>query len=111
MLKQITASVSLTAIALATFSIGAIAQDSPLEEGTVKELVAGDLMCYATLIDDDDEEYSIGAKFEICDDQDLYLDQIVRLTYEEVDVNDCESSEPWDETRKEQIISEMEVIE
>ena len=111
MLKQIMGSVSLTALALATFSVGAIAENSPLEEGILQELVAGDIMCYATLIDDDDQEYSIGAKFEICDDQDLYLDQRVKLTYEEVDVNDCESSEPCGKTRKEQIISEMEIIE
>ncbi|MEB3342939.1 hypothetical protein [Okeania sp.] len=111
MLKQIMASFSLIAIALATFSISAIAQESLLEEGMVIELVAGDLMCYATLVDDDGKEYSIGAKFEICDDRDFYLDQRVRLTYEEVNVNDCESSEPCGKTRKEQVISEMEVIE
>ncbi|NEQ73477.1 MAG: hypothetical protein F6K23_10600 [Okeania sp. SIO2C9] len=103
MLKKITASVSLAAIALATVSISAIAQDTPLEVGTVQELITGDLKSGT--------EYNVGANFDICADQDYYLNKKVRLTYEEVNINDCESIEPCGKTRKERIVSKMKVIE
>ena len=107
------ASLSLAAITVFTVSVNAIAQaqDTFPEEGTVQSLESGDLMCYATLTDESGEEYNLGARFEICDDQDYYLDKKVRLTYEEANVNDCESSEPCGKTRTEKIISEMEVME
>ncbi|NEQ40222.1 MAG: hypothetical protein F6K40_29850 [Okeania sp. SIO3I5] len=111
MLKKITTLVSLTAISLSIVSISAIAQDTSLKVGIVQELVTGDLMCYATLIDENGKEHYAGASFEICADQDYYLNKKVQLTYQEVNINDCQSSEPCGKTRKEWIISKMKIIE
>lgn len=111
MLKKITTAVSLAAIALTTVSISAIAQDTSLKVGIVQELVTGDLMCYGTLIDESGKEHYLGASFEICADQDYYLNKKVRLTYKKVNINDCQSAEPCGKTRKEWIISQMTVIE
>ena len=111
MLKKLTVCISIALVACSSVSVSSNAQDTFPEEGTVKSLESGDLMCYVTLTDESGEEYNLGARFEICDDQDSYLDQKVQLTYEEANVNDCESSEPCGKTRTENIISEMEVIE
>ena len=112
MLKKLMVSVSLAVVTCSNVPVTAIAQEDTLpEEGTVQSLESGDIMCYVTLTDESGEEYNLGARFEICDDQDYYLNQKVRLTYEEANVNDCESSEPCGKTRTENIISEMEVIE
>ncbi|MEM1167688.1 MAG: hypothetical protein AAGJ08_00980 [Cyanobacteria bacterium P01_H01_bin.35] len=88
-----------------------MAQDTSLKVGIVQELVTGDLMCYATLIDENGKEHYAGASFEICADQDYYLNKKVKLTYQEVNINDCQSSEPCGKTRKEWIISKMKIIE
>lgn len=85
-------------------------ENETLITATVKDLVNGDLMCYATLIDDNGEEKTIGASFEICEQQDLYLDKKVKLSYELANVNDCQSNEPCGKTRQELIIIMMEVI-
>ncbi len=98
MLKKITAVVSLGAISLSTVSISAIAQDTSLKAGIIQELVTGDLMCYGTLIDKNGKEHYLGASFEICADQDYYLNKKVQLTYKEVNINDCKSSEPCGKT-------------
>ncbi|MGD1712011.1 hypothetical protein [Dapis sp. BLCC M172] len=111
MLKKITTVVSLAGISLSIVSISAIAQDTSLKVGIVQELVTGDLMCYATLIDENGKEHYARASFEICADQDYYLNKKVQLTYEEANINDCQSSEPCGKTRKEWIISKMKIIE
>ncbi|MGD1808521.1 hypothetical protein ACP6PL_24225 [Dapis sp. BLCC M126] len=112
MLKRITTVVFLSAISLSTVSISAIAQDTSLKVGIVQKLVTGDLMCYATLIDENGKEHKdIGASFEICADQDYYLNKKVQLTYQEVNINDCQSSEPCGKTRREWIISKMKIIQ
>ena len=111
MQKKITTVISLVAIYLSSISISAIAQDTSLRVGIVEELVTGDLMCYATLIDENGKEHYAGASFEICADQDYYLNKKVQLTYEEININDCQSSEPCGKTRKELIITKMKIIE
>ncbi|BAQ63886.1 hypothetical protein [Geminocystis sp. NIES-3709] len=78
---------------------------------TVQDLVNGDLICYATLIDDNGQESTMGASFEICEKPDQYLNKKVKLTYELANINDCESNEPCGKTRQELIIIEMETIE
>lgn len=77
---------------------------------TVKSLVSGDIMCYATLIDENKKERQVGASFEICAQKNQFLNQKVRLTYRQVNVNDCQSNEPCGKTRRETIIAKMEVI-
>jgi hypothetical protein len=79
--------------------------------GTVTELVNGDLLCYATLVDDKGIKHNVGAGFEICADSAKYLNKKVRVAYEIASVNDCESAEPCGKTRKESIITKMDVID
>ncbi|WP_069789936.1 hypothetical protein A5482_001025 [Cyanobacterium sp. IPPAS B-1200] len=76
----------------------------------VKDLQTGDLMCYATLQNPEGNEIYKGASFEICADSQIYINQTVRLTYEVVNINDCESIEPCGKTRQEEIITGMEII-
>ena len=81
-----------------------------LEVATVKDLVQGDLICYATLLDENNIEHNVGASFEICADSEKFLNQKVRLGYEEANINDCQSNEPCGKTRKEKIVTTMEII-
>lgn len=78
--------------------------------GTVKELVNGDLMCYATLIDENGIEYSVGASFEICAEEATFVNKKVRVFYKLESVNDCQSAEPCGKTRKEYLITKMEIL-
>ncbi|NJM86101.1 MAG: hypothetical protein HC769_04335 [Cyanobacteria bacterium CRU_2_1] len=79
---------------------------------TVDSLVNGDLMCYATLIDENGVRYeSVGATFEICAAQTLYLNKRVNLVYGEVSVNDCQSAEPCGKTRLQTLITQMTPID
>lgn len=77
---------------------------------TVKAMVNGDLMCYVTLVDENNIEHEVGATFEICENPDRFLNQKVRLSYKRVPVNDCESAEPCGKTRIESLIINMEII-
>lgn len=77
---------------------------------TVKGLVAGDIMCYATLTDEKNVERRVGASFEICEKKAQFLNKKVRLTYTLSNVNDCQSNEPCGKTRKEMLITRMEII-
>ncbi|AFZ55713.1 hypothetical protein H6G54_21760 [Anabaena cylindrica FACHB-243] len=77
---------------------------------TVKELVNGDLLCYATLVDEKGIEHQVGASFEICAEEAKFLNKKVRATYTIESVSDCESAEPCGKTRKESIITKMEVL-
>jgi hypothetical protein len=78
--------------------------------GIVKELVNGDLMCYVTLVDKKGVEHNVGATFEICADEKKVLNKKVRAVYQIQSVSDCQSAEPCGKTRKESIITKMEVV-
>ncbi|HLO48570.1 MAG TPA: lysozyme inhibitor LprI family protein [Kamptonema sp.] len=78
--------------------------------GTVRSLVDGDLMCYATLVDEKNIERKVGATFDICAKKAQFLNKKVRLTYAITNVNDCQSSEPCGKTRQEMLITKMEII-
>ncbi|MEW6494643.1 MAG: hypothetical protein AB1589_19300 [Cyanobacteriota bacterium] len=78
--------------------------------GTVKRMVNGDLMCYVTLVDGNGTEYQVGADFEICANETRFLNKRVRAFYETVSINDCQSAEPCGKTRRESIITKMQVI-
>ncbi|MDB9458534.1 hypothetical protein PN480_08770 [Dolichospermum circinale CS-1225] len=79
------------------------------KEGRVKEIVNGDLMCYVTLVDNKGIQHNVGASFEICDEK-KFLNKKVRVTYKVESVNDCQSAEPCGKTRKQSIITKMEVV-
>jgi len=81
-----------------------------ISTGTIKSLVNGDLMCYVTLIDKNGKENILGASFEICEQENLYLNNEVKLTYELANINDCQSNEPCGKTRQESIITAIEII-
>ena len=78
--------------------------------GTVTKLVNGDLMCYVTLVDKKGIEYNVGASFDICADEKKVLNKKVRAVYQIQSVSDCQSAEPCGKTRKESIITKMEVV-
>lgn len=84
--------------------------ESLLKVGTVRSLVDGDLMCYATLIDEKNVERRVGASFEICAKKAQFLNKKVRLTYTLANINDCQSIEPCGKTRQEVLITKMEII-
>lgn len=76
---------------------------------TVKGMVNGDLMCYVSLVDENNIKHEVGATFEICENPNRFLNQKVRLSYENVSVNDCESAEPCGKNRIESLIINMEL--
>ncbi|AFY42747.1 hypothetical protein [Nostoc sp. PCC 7107] len=78
--------------------------------GTVKELVNGDLLCYATLTDEQGIEHQVGASFEICAESAKFLNKKVRASYTIESVSDCQSAEPCGKSKKESIITKMEVL-
>lgn len=77
--------------------------------GTVKEMVNGDLKCYVTLVDEKGTEHNLGATFEVCEKPETYLNKKVSLTYKIESVSDCQSAEPCGKTKKESLISQMEI--
>ena len=79
--------------------------------GTIKRMVSGHLKCYVTLIDDKGTERQVGAKFEVCEQQNKFLNKKVNLSYENVSVNDCQSAEPCGKTKIESLISKIELVE
>ncbi|MBE9209528.1 hypothetical protein IQ244_24120 [Nostoc sp. LEGE 06077] len=84
--------------------------NSPPTIGTVKELVNGDLLCYATLTDEQGMEHQVGASFEICAESAKFLNKKVRASYTIESVSDCQSAEPCGKSKKESIITKMEVL-
>ncbi|TVP55901.1 MAG: hypothetical protein EA343_24690 [Nodularia sp. (in: Bacteria)] len=87
-----------------------LAANNQPKVATVKELVTGDIICYATIVDEQGKTHHVGASFEICAEAEKYLNQKVRLSYEIASLNDCESIEPCGKTRQESIISQMEIL-
>lgn len=76
---------------------------------TVKELVNGDLKCYATVVDEKGTEHNIGASFEVCKPE-VFLNKKVNLVYGIESVSDCESAEPCGKSKKELLIIKMEIL-
>ena len=94
----------------ANLNSGSTTNSTLPQVGTVKSLVDGDIMCYATLIDENNTERRVGAIFEICAKKTQFLNKKVRLTYARVNVNDCQSIEPCGKTRQEMLVTKMEII-
>ena len=106
-------SISLFATSTLSFfasPVAAQASDSveQPEVATVESMVGGDLMCYVTLVDENGIRHQdVGATFEICENQETFLNKKVNLAYEEVPVNDCQSAEPCGKTRLQTLIIQM----
>ncbi|WP_414580798.1 hypothetical protein [Scytonema sp. PCC 10023] len=78
---------------------------------TVKSIVNGDIMCYVNLVDNKGKQYnSVGASFELCANEKTFLNKKVRLSYNRVSVNDCQSAEPCGKSRLETLITKMQII-
>lgn len=80
-----------------------------LKVGTVKEIVNGDLKCYVTLVDQQGTKHNLGATFEACEKPEALLNKKVSLDYRIESVSDCESAEPCGKSKKESLISKMEI--
>ncbi|MDM9381210.1 hypothetical protein QUB80_10895 [Chlorogloeopsis sp. ULAP01] len=78
--------------------------------GTVTSMQNGDLLCYVSLVDKSGKEHNVGADFEICAQEKTFLNRQVRIYYEIASVSDCQSAEPCGKSRKESIITKMEII-
>ncbi|MCY7368838.1 MAG: hypothetical protein LH474_11885 [Chamaesiphon sp.] len=76
--------------------------------GKVLKLTNGDLMCYVE-INTSGKIYQLGADFDICNQTKL-LNQQVRLTYQRIKVNDCQSIEPCGKTKLKNLIVKMKLI-
>lgn len=79
--------------------------------GTIKRIQQGDLACYVSLIDEKGKEHNISADFEICPQKEQFLNKKVKLSYDILNFNDCQSNEPCGKTKKESAIVKMEVID
>ncbi|QHV00936.1 hypothetical protein BWK47_12870 [Synechocystis sp. CACIAM 05] len=75
---------------------------------TITELVNGDLACYVDLMDSQGNQYQgLYAAFEICE-QVALIGQKVKLTYQPLSFNDCQSSEPCGKSKTELAIVQIE---
>jgi hypothetical protein len=54
---------------------------------------------------------NLGATFEICENENTFLNKKVFLVYRQVPVNDCQSAEPCGKTRQETLIIQMKVAD
>lgn len=110
-------SVSLFATStLGFFASSAIAQAgnsvAQPKVATVTTLVNGDLMCYVTLVDENGIKHQdVGATFEICQNENTFLNKKVNLVYGKVRVNDCQSAEPCGRTRLQTLIVQMKLAD
>ncbi len=114
-------SISLSLSIFAASAIGLLAsttvvqaQKKPVERptiATVKSIVNGDIMCYVNLVDNKGRQYnSVGASFDLCANEKTFLNKKVRLSYNRVSVNDCQSAEPFGKSRLETLITKMQII-
>jgi hypothetical protein len=76
--------------------------------GKVLKLTNGDLMCYVK-ISARGKIYQLGADFDICSQTKL-LNQQVRLNYQQIKVNDCQSNEPCGKTKIKNLIVKMKLM-
>ncbi len=67
--------------------------------GTVLKMTNGDISCYIELRDVGGVEHTLGADFSVCEKPEKFLNRRVKLTYDRVKVNDCQSAEPCGKTR------------
>jgi hypothetical protein len=94
--------------------VPAAAQTPHLEEhptvGVVESVVNGDVLCYLTIVDDEGDRYeNVGATFDICAEQDRFLNQRVSLEYRQVRVSGCQGAEPCAVTRLETVVTEVNI--
>jgi hypothetical protein len=61
-------------------------------------------------VDENQVKHDVGADFEICANQEQFLNQKVRVSYQIASINDCQSAEPCGKTRQESIITKMEIV-
>ena len=116
--QVIAGSLTIPAIFSIAFAMGGLPIESSVAQsgnrptiGKVKAMVNGDLMCYVTLIDDNNVKHdNIGASFDVCTNRSTYLNRKVRMTYKQVNINDCHSAEPCGKTRKEWLVTKLIAI-
>jgi|GEM_PF-1288732 len=118
LVQLIAGSLTIPAIFLIAFAIGRLPIESSVDQpvnrptiGQVEAIVNGDLMCYVTLTDDNNVKHdNIETSFDVCVNQSTYLNRRVKVTYKQVNVNDCHSAEPCGKTQKELLITKLEVL-
>jgi hypothetical protein len=116
--QVIAGSLTIPAIFSIAFAIGGLPIESSVAQpgkrptvGKVTAMVNGDLMCYVNLTDDNNVKHkNIGASFDICTNRNTYLNRKVKVIYKQVNVNACQSADPCGKTRKEWLITKLEVL-
>ena len=73
---------------------------------TLTRIEPGDLQCYLSFTDSQNQRFDIGGSFDICTEQ--YLNQSVQITYEAGTVNDCESIEPCGQTQDVILVTQLQ---
>ena len=73
---------------------------------TLTRIEPGDLQCYLSFTDSQNQRFDIGGSFDICTEQ--YLNQSVHITYEAGTVNDCESIEPCGKTQNVILVTQLQ---
>jgi hypothetical protein len=107
--KSIVGSLSILAIAAATLPAMAVPINSLPRSGKVLRMVNGDIMCYVDLKDAKGKKHNLGATFEICEQQEKYLNRKVSITYKRMKVSNCQSAEPCGKTRWENLIVKLKL--
>ena len=84
----------------------------PPKVGTVVSMAHGNVACYVTLVDETGIKHQdVGATFEICQNENTFLNKKVDLVYGKVRVNDCQSAEPCGKTRLQTLIVQMKLAD
>ncbi|MBW4645556.1 MAG: hypothetical protein KME23_21650 [Goleter apudmare HA4340-LM2] len=78
--------------------------------GTIKEMVNGDLKCYVTLVDENGKQHNLGASFDVCAQPKTLVNKKVSLSYSIESVSDCQSAEPCGKSKKELLITKIEIL-
>ncbi|MBD1997852.1 hypothetical protein H6G00_14665 [Leptolyngbya sp. FACHB-541] len=105
----------LFALILGPSVVPAAAQTPHSEEhptvGTVESVASDDVLCYLTIVDDEGDRYeNVGATFDVCAEQDRFLNQRASLEYRQVRVSGCQGAEPCAVTRLETVVAEVNIL-
>jgi hypothetical protein len=89
-----------------------IASNSPRPKvAKVTAITNGDNSCYVNLLDSKGKKYeNMYASFDICAQEETFLNKKVRLTYGQERIADCQGEDPCNKSRLVTSITKMQVI-
>lgn len=84
--------------------------DGKPKVATIKSMIQGDVKCYVVVEDEGGLKQELPAISNVCAEGEEFLSKKVNLTYETVNINDCQSNEPCGKTEDESLIAKMDVL-